>query len=486
MANILIVDDNLENRYMLEVLLRNNGFETASAANGKEALEMAIAAPPEMIISDILMPVMDGFILCKKWKADERLNRIPFVFYTATYTEPQDIKFGLSLGADLFLLKPLDGDALLSALTGIFAKGGRGETALFEGALEEEMEVLKKHNEVLFRKLDKKIGDLETSNRALWEEIEKRIVIESNLRQSDERLRTLLNTLPVGLAWADTEDASQHVNGKFTELFGFTVDDIPEGEQWFSLVQLESTAGETFRASWTAAIETGRRTRMPTPVLDVRVICKDGSVRDMSAIGAVIGTLHLGIFTDVTERKQLEEQLNQAQKLESVGNLAGGIAHDFNNILTTITGFAGLLQMKMDRSDPLLSHVKELASAGMRGAALTHQLLAFSRKQILDMKPVDLNVTLGNLEKMLQRLIREDITLIFSLAPDQLMVLADTNQVEQVVINLVTNARDSMPSGGSLAIATTSAVIDEVFVRQHASESRAAMQLSQSATPARA
>jgi two-component system, cell cycle sensor histidine kinase and response regulator CckA len=466
MANILIVDDNLDNRYMLEVLLRNNGFDTTSAANGKEALEMAIAAPPEMIVSDILMPVMDGFILCKKWKADERLRGIPFVFYTATYTEPQDIKFGLSLGADRFLLKPLDGDVLLSALTDILAHSSTGEPASFDLSLEEEMELLKKHNEALFRKLEKKIGDLEQSNGALREEIGKRILIENNLRQSDERLRTLLNTLPVGLAWADTRDATQHVNGKFTELFGFTVEDIPAGEEWSSLIRLDPAADGSFRTSWTAAIETARKTRTPTPVLDLRVTCKNGSVRDMSAIGAVIGTLHLGIFTDVTERKQLEEQLNQAQKLESVGNLAGGIAHDFNNILTAITGFAGLLQMKMDVADPLLSHVKELASAGMRGAALTHQLLAFSRKQILDMKPVDLNVTLTNLEKMLRRLIREDITLNFGLTPDRLQVLADANQVEQVVINLVTNARDSMPSGGSLEIATATAVIDEVFVRQ--------------------
>ena len=118
----------------------------------------------------------------------------------------------------------------------------------------------------------------------------------------------------------------------------------------------------------------------------MRVTCKNGEIRDISVIGAVIGNLRLAIFTDVTEHKRLEEQLTQAQKLESIGNLAGGIAHDFNNILTTITGFAGLLQMKMDSSDPLLSHVKELASAGMRGAALTNQLLAFSRKQMLDMK----------------------------------------------------------------------------------------------------
>ncbi len=466
MTKILIVDDNFENRYMLEILLGNNGFDIALATNGKEALEMALASPPDLIVSDILMPVMDGFALCKEWRAHERLKEIPFVFYTATYTEPKDIQFGLSLGADQFLLKPLESDALLSSLKNVLAHGEAGEPVSSERSLEEEMEFLKKHNETLFHKLEKKVTDLEDTNRTLREEIRKRTLTENSLRQSEERLRTLLNTLPVGLAWMDTKDGIRYVNGKFTELFGFVAEDIPPDEDWSSLIPPGMTS-KSFISSWENAIETARKSGTPTPVFDVRVTCKDGSARDMSVIGAVIGTLHLGIFTDVTERKQLEEQLNQAQKLESVGNLAGGIAHDFNNILTTITGFAGLLQMRMDGADPLLSYVKELASAGMRGAALTHQLLAFSRKQILDMKPVDLNTTLTNLEKMLRRLIREDITLSFDLKPTRLPVLADANQVEQVVINLVTNARDAMPSGGSLTISTGAAIIDETFVRQH-------------------
>jgi len=467
MASILIADDNKENRYILEILLQKNGFQTVSAVNGKEALEEARKVPPDMIVSDILMPDMDGFTLCKKCKSDEHLKKIPFVFYTATYTEPKDIELGLSLGAAKFLIKPMEAQALLEALTSVLYEHRDPDVSTMEHPLEEEMELLKQYNETLFRKLQKKVNDLETANRMLQEEMGKRLLTENSLRQSEKRLTLLLNSLPVGFAWADTANNIQFVNEKFTQLFGYTVEDIPSVKDLFPLAFPDKTISDAFLSTWANAIDTSGKTGKPTLPFDVRVTCKNGEIRDISVIGAVIENLRLAIFTDVTEHKQLQEQLTQAQKLESIGNLAGGIAHDFNNILTTITGFAGLLQMKMDSSDPLLSHVKELVSAGMRGAALTNQLLAFSRKQILDMKPVDLNATMASLEKMLRRLIREDIALDFHLTANHLWIMADANQVGQVVINLVTNARDALPNGGSLIISTGAAFVDDVFIRQH-------------------
>jgi len=188
--------------------------------------------------------------------------------------------------------------------------------------------------------------------------------------------------------------------------------------------------------------------------------------RDVSINGVCISDLCLLVFTDITEQKQLKEQLQQSQKLESIGNLAGEIAHDFNNILTAVTGFASILEMKMAKSDPLLKYVNEIAKTGMRGAALTHQLLAFSRKQLLDIKPLDINEMLLNLGTMLQRLIREDITLRFSLSEAPLVVEADCLQLEQIVINLVTNARDAMPAGGALTISTSAENIDPLIAAQ--------------------
>ncbi len=466
MPLILVAEDNSESRYLLDVLLRKNGFETVSAANGREALEMARATPPDLIVSDILMPIMDGFALCKEWKSDDRLGQIPFIFYTATYTEPKDIEFGLSLGADRFLTKPQEVEVLLSVFREVLSGGGTAQQFASESSLEEEMEFLRHHNETLFRKLEKKMADLEAANRTLRGEIEKRQSTEKSLRESQEKLQTLLDTLPVGLLWADAEGTIQYVNGKFVELFGYVAEEIRTIKNWFLHAHPDPMERESLFSFWTEAMETAQQTGAATPAVNVRLSCKDGSFRDVSVVGAVAGTSRLATFSDLTEQKRLQEQLLQSQKLESIGNLASGIAHDFNNVLTTVTGFAGLLQMHMQKTDPLLAYVNELAAAGMRGAALTHQLLAFGRKQILDIRPVDLNETLKSLQKMLRRLIREDISLSFYTSTEAMPVLADANQIGQVVINLVTNARDAMPKGGSLAISTAKREISASFVRK--------------------
>lgn len=167
---------------------------------------------------------------------------------------------------------------------------------------------------------------------------------------------------------------------------------------------------------------------------------------------------------DITEHRQIEEQFRHSQKLEGIGQLAGGIAHDFNNVLTAVVGFAGLLQMQMDKSDPLIHYADEIMAAGQRGAALTQQILALSRKQVLNMKPANLNEIIRDLEKMLQRLLREDISIKLNLFSKDLLIFADASQIDQVLINLATNARDAMPEGGKLSIATEPFVMDRDYV----------------------
>ena len=455
MPKVLIADDSGENRYMLEALLRNNGFETISAANGEEALSLALLHRPGLVITDILMPVMDGYTLCRQLKADDRLKRIPIIFYTATYTDQRDAEFGLSLGADRFLIKPEDPVVILQVLQELL-----GEVKTVDGQavtappLGEEMEFFRQHNEVLFRKLEKKMAELEDTNAALKREIKERQQVEAALRDSEEKLQTLLDASPVGIVWTDMRHRIQYVNRKFVDLFGYTADDQPPLKEFFHTAYPDVSGRHSIFFSWIESIEAaGQRGTAPTS-FEASMACKDGRCRDVSINGACISDLCLLVFTDITEQKQLKEQLQQSQKLESIGNLAGEIAHDFNNILTAVTGFASILEMKMAKSDPLLKYVNEIAKTGIRGAALTHQLLAFSRKQLLDIKPLDINEMLVNLGTMLQRLIREDITLRFSLSEASLVVEADCLQLEQIVINLVTNARDAMPAGGTLTIST--------------------------------
>ncbi|MBI5075342.1 MAG: response regulator [Nitrospirae bacterium] len=200
-----------------------------------------------------------------------------------------------------------------------------------------------------------------------------------------------------------------------------------------------------------------------------RYVHKDGSLRWLSwrAIYNKDDGITYATARDITERRSLENQLRHAQKLEGIGQLAGGIAHDFNNVLNAVVGYAGLLQMQMDAADPLRKYVDEIASAGMRGAALTQQILAFSRKQVLDMKPANLNEIIKGIEKMLHRLVREDISIEISLFGKDLIVLADASQIDQILINLATNARDAMPSGGRLNISTEFFVMHDDYVVMH-------------------
>jgi PAS domain S-box-containing protein len=178
-------------------------------------------------------------------------------------------------------------------------------------------------------------------------------------------------------------------------------------------------------------------------------------VRDQE--GAVFS--YRGVFHDVTDKRRLEQQLAQSQKMEAIGQLAGGIAHDFNNILTAIMGYCNLLLMDIPEDSPLKDHADHILSSSERAANLTRSLLSFSRKQVMSPKPINMNEIVITIEKLLRRLIGEDIELRTVLDPGEVMVLADSGQIEQVLINLCTNARDAMPGGGVITLAISTAVV---------------------------
>jgi two-component system, cell cycle sensor histidine kinase and response regulator CckA len=189
----------------------------------------------------------------------------------------------------------------------------------------------------------------------------------------------------------------------------------------------------------------------------IRAIIKDGVV-----------VRYEGMTEDITKRKLLEAQLLQAQKMEAVGLLAGGVAHDFNNALSVITGYSGLLQMRFPVGDPSSRYVEEISKAANRAATLTRQLLAFSRKQVIQPVTLDLNNVISDMEKMLRRLIGEDIEIVIKRDPSLARVKADPGQVEQILMNLAVNARDAMLHGGQLIVETANVELDETYVRRHA------------------
>ena len=175
----------------------------------------------------------------------------------------------------------------------------------------------------------------------------------------------------------------------------------------------------------------------------------------------------LVVLMDVTGRRHLEEQLRQAQKMEAVGMLAGGVAHDFNNLLTIISGYSQLILNNLQPGDPNHYSAEQILKAGERAAGLTRQLLAFSRRQVLQPKILDLNRLVTGLSTMLRRLIGEDVDLQLALRPDVGKVSADPGQIEQVLMNLVVNARDAMPKGGTLTIETANVDLDETYAGRH-------------------
>ncbi len=216
---------------------------------------------------------------------------------------------------------------------------------------------------------------------------------------------------------------------------------------------------------------------------------KDGSVRVFDTYklplrdieGNVYGVMVYSVILPNT--RQMEEQYRHAQRMEAVGLLAGGVAHDFNNIINAMQGFCSLVQMKMKSDDPSAHYLNQILALTERAGSLTKSLLAFSRKQEIAVQPINLNETVSAVGKLLLKVLGEDISLNLKFSQKEIVVLADSGQIDQVIMNLATNARDAMPDGGTLTISTELVTIDEAFQKTHGSGERAAMHCSPLRTP---
>lgn len=299
-------------------------------------------------------------------------------------------------------------------------------------------------------------------------DITKRKQAEKDLRESEEKFREMSASAQDGIIMMDNEGTISFWNKAAERIFGYSAQEAM-GKELHTLIGPQRYHNN-YREGFSKFRTTGQGPVIGK-TLELEALKKDGTEFPISlSVSAtkIKGKWHaVGILRDVSEQKKLESQFRQAQKMEAIGILAGGIAHDFNNILTAIIGNADLALMEVDKDDPLREVIEDIRSSGNRAASLTRQLLAFSRKQIIQPKILDLNEILTDIEKMLGRLIGEDVELLMIPGPELYLVEADPGQMEQVFMNLAINAKDAMLKGGKLTIETANMDLDENYFHEH-------------------
>lgn len=485
---LLAIDDNRDNLLSLKAVVADilPQARVLTALNGAEGLDLARAEDPDVILLDVVMPGMDGFEVCRTMKGDEKLWHIPVVFLTALKTDRKSRIMALEAGAEGFLAKPLDETELTAQIcamakikeANVLKRQEQERLAALVGERTSELEQELARRRGVEEELREANKRLQLSQNAalnllgeLKEEIEARKKSEEALRESESRMRSIFRVAPTGIGVV-CDRTLVDVNSRVCEMTGYAREELigkssallystPE-----EFVQAGSEKYQQISERGTGSIETIWRK-------------KDGTIINIILSSTPIDSTDLAkgvIFTalDITERKRaeaerekLQAQLIQSQKMEVVGQLAGGVAHDFNNILTAIIGFGHLLMMKSAEDDPRRHYAEEIISSCEKAASITRRLLAFCRQDISEKNRLDLNTLIATSKKMLSRLLGEDLEFRFKPCAEELPVVADPVQIEQVLMNLATNARDAMPGGGTFSVSTALLRMDEAFVAMH-------------------
>jgi PAS domain S-box-containing protein len=330
---------------------------------------------------------------------------------------------------------------------------------------EEAKAAIRVLNEDLERKVVVRTEELANAIRQLQVEVTDRKQIEAALRLSEQTFRSLVENSPYGILRTTTEHKIQHANRALLDMLGYDSEEeivgLDMGADVFRSSADHRKVLEQYgnqREAKDIEVEWKRKDGTPFTVRYGRhsVADSDGNVLYKEII-----------VEDITEKRGLEHQLRQAQKMEAIGRLAGGVAHDFNNLLGVIIGYSELLLDRVGTSESLRAPAEQIKKAGDRASSLTRQLLAFSRQQVLETRVLNLNTIVSDMQKMLPRLLGEDVEIRISLLPELGNVKADQGQIEQVIMNLAVNARDAMPGGGKLTLETTNVELYEIHRGSH-------------------
>ncbi len=433
--NILIVEDDEDSRILLKSALIAHGYQVQSAENGKIALSLATQNPPDLVISDILMPEMDGYDLCKVMKSNTDLHHIPFIFYTATYTDASDEKLAMDLGADKFIIKPVDMDILLNEIACVSGTDKTEKPFSDEQQLKKASELQKDHATALNKKLNKKVQQLKEEKK--------------KLEESEKKYRRLVEVLRDDYFFYTyhTFGYLTYVSPSISNVLGYTQEDFqthfPEYLTENALDQVITNSKNSLKGIKQAPYE-------------IEICNKHGEIHHLEITeepvidkyGRIIAIE--GIAHDITRRISAEKQLAKAreklmhsQKMEAIGTLAGGIAHDFNNILSSIIGYTELAILKVKKNAPLDKYLNEIYAAGNRAKELVSQILVFSRRGDEVITPVNVSAIAKEVLKFMRSSTPATIKFKQQIIRNA-FIMGNATQIHRLLMNLCINAVQAM------------------------------------------
>ena len=431
---LLVVDDDESMLDLITAICRQSLPEVrvVTAASGKQGLRLAREEQPGVVVLDVKLPDLHGFDVCQRIRNEPATANTHILMVSGVLMDAKDRIRGIENGADNYLFKPFEPAELVLQIRTLFRWWELEQAQL------DKLEKL----------VAQRTQSLAEANVALQREVAER-----------QRLAMVVEQAAETIVITDLQGTILYANPAFEQSSGYTCREalgqnprfLKSGQQdaafyqqlWATLVR-----GDIWRGHFANKHKDGTFYEEEATISPIR-----------NAAGVV--TNYVAFKLDITRERQLEEQIQQAQKMESVGRLAGGVAHDFNNSLQTILGYIEILLASMAREDERYADLLEIQKAANHSADLTRQLLAYSRKQMITLRPLDLNDVVGDAQKMLRSLLGADIQLVINLAAALPRVQADAGQLKQVLLNLAGNARAAMPRGGRLTISTHTTSFDE-------------------------
>ena len=456
MTKVLLVDDKTENLYLLQAILDSNGFKTISAKNGAEALGLMRNNIPDLIIADILMPVMDGFTLCRECKKDEALQNIPFFFYTATYVDVRDEEYALSLGADRFILKPQEPDVFLKIINDFLEEINKETIKPKEIDPKPETVILKEYNEVLIRKIEDKMLQSEKAERKLKSysqelerEINERKEKEASLLISQQLFQTLAEVSPVGIFRTVPGGDTIYVNPRWSELSGLSFEEAI-GNGWLDAVHPDDRA--QLVENWNTDLHTSSKSSA-----EYRFLRKDGSVVWVigNAVPEVINNTingYIGTITDITKIKQFEIDLIHAKnKAEESDRLKTAflhnISHEVRTPMNAIIGFSDLIADQDLIPEQRNEFLHTIVQSCHQLLSIITQIVSIATIEAGQEKIYEKETALNPIFKMLfdqfnSEATKKNILLTYSTAlPDHDdNITIDETKLVQIISNLLSNA----------------------------------------------